>query len=533
MAIAMPLLSRRPAVDMHVALALDATHFQVNDSLHSLGAGIGGVVTMTDLPELSDPLAIAAFAAACFVVISGIPALRVPFLRTVIRLAAFCLFTIMLLRAGLLPSRPVPSSASLFVHGTGQLLIALWWFGGASVLIGLLRASRRVTNNPARQRLIHDIVATVIYIVATLEVCSNVFGLPVGTLLATSGAIAIVVGLALQSTLGDVFSGLVLNLTRPYTIGDWIVLDATLEGRVVEMHWRATHIMTLERNVAVVPNSVIAKTRFINTSQPAEMRGANVRIQLRPDIRPQFVITALTRAVQGCIQIAPEPPARITIRTSTVDHVEYEVYYFTRERGSEGQVSTRFLDIAYQHLASLRVPRTPVGLLAASDGTGGLAPPQDLLGMFDDLTPIERDRLADHAERHVVESHTTLLEVGEQPGGVYIVESGVLSMQAEEHTTFREIGRLNPGDHWGDVGATGDGVAVVRLVALCASSVWFLASEQIRAIVPAAQAISSTRPATLEPERIDDGVGLLAGPGTEHRSLLSRLFHGLTHSLRE
>ena len=44
-------------------------------------------------------------------------------------------------------------------------------------------------------------------------------------LLAASGVIAIVLGLALQSTLGDVFSGVVLNLAKPYHPGDWIILD--------------------------------------------------------------------------------------------------------------------------------------------------------------------------------------------------------------------------------------------------------------------------------------------------------------------
>jgi hypothetical protein len=97
--------------------------------------------------------------------------------------------------------------------------------------------------------------------------------LPVGTLLATSGAVAIVVGLALQSALGDAFSGRVLNLRRPYRIDDWMAVDSTLEGQLIETNWRATHLMTVERHVAIVPNSVMAKTRFVNANTTTVPRG--------------------------------------------------------------------------------------------------------------------------------------------------------------------------------------------------------------------------------------------------------------------
>jgi small-conductance mechanosensitive channel len=48
--------------------------------------------------------------------------------------------------------------------------------------------------------------------------------------------------LALQSTLSDVFSGIVLNFSRPYRPGDWISIDGGTDGRVIEMNWRATHV---------------------------------------------------------------------------------------------------------------------------------------------------------------------------------------------------------------------------------------------------------------------------------------------------
>ena len=73
--------------------------------------------------------------------------------------------------------------------------------------------------------------------------------------MATSGAVAIILGLALQSTLGDVFSGVVLSFSRPYRPGDWISLEGGTDGRVIEINWRATYVLTGRRDLAIVPNS--------------------------------------------------------------------------------------------------------------------------------------------------------------------------------------------------------------------------------------------------------------------------------------
>jgi hypothetical protein len=67
--------------------------------------------------------------------------------------------------------------------------------------------------------------------------------LPVQGLLATSDAVAIVLGLALQSTLSDVFSGIVLDVA-PIDQVIWISIESGIDGRVIEMNWRATHVLT-------------------------------------------------------------------------------------------------------------------------------------------------------------------------------------------------------------------------------------------------------------------------------------------------
>ncbi len=88
--------------------------------------------------------------------------------------------------------------------------------------------------------LLQDLIVAVVYLGVALSILGFVFKAPIGTLVATSGVVAIIFGLALQNTLGDVFSGIALTLGRPFVIGDWIVLGDGTEGRVIENNWRST-----------------------------------------------------------------------------------------------------------------------------------------------------------------------------------------------------------------------------------------------------------------------------------------------------
>ena len=144
------------------------------------------------------------------------------------------------------------------------------------MVIGLLLIARGGHTG----RLLQDVLGALIFLVAIVAAAAYVMQLPVKGLLATSGVMAIVIGLALQSTLSDVFSGIVLNTTRPYQIDDWISIDGT-EGKVIDIDWRATRLLTGNGSMAVIPNSVAAKAKLLNFSRPADVHGAVSYTHLR------------------------------------------------------------------------------------------------------------------------------------------------------------------------------------------------------------------------------------------------------------
>ena len=82
-------------------------------------------------------------------------------------------------------------------------------------------------------------------------------------LLTTSAVSAVVIGFALQDTLGNAFAGLAIQSERPFNVGHWIRVG-DFEGRVAEVTWRATKLRTKSGNFVVVPNNIVSQEAITN-----------------------------------------------------------------------------------------------------------------------------------------------------------------------------------------------------------------------------------------------------------------------------
>ncbi|MBN2094556.1 MAG: mechanosensitive ion channel [Candidatus Aenigmarchaeota archaeon] len=113
-------------------------------------------------------------------------------------------------------------------------------------------------------RLITKIIAILVYVIAFLMVLSY-FEVEITPLIATLGIGGLALGLALQPTLSNFFSGLYLVSDRPISVGEFIELpDSNLSGVVEDIGWRTTRIKTLSNQIVVVPNALISESVIIN-----------------------------------------------------------------------------------------------------------------------------------------------------------------------------------------------------------------------------------------------------------------------------
>jgi small-conductance mechanosensitive channel len=194
-------------------------------------------------------------------------------------------------------------------HPPRELFGIIWWILSAWLVKSLLDLLLRRTifpNNdePHARRLFADLASALIYVLAFFGILDTVFKQQVSALLATSGVLAIVLGLALQNTLGDVFAGLAINIERPLGAGDWITIADQMSGQVIEVNWRATRIRTWANDMVAIPNSLVSKSIVTNHSRPKGPHSCVIRINVDVSIPPTQVIDALLVAANGAADIA-------------------------------------------------------------------------------------------------------------------------------------------------------------------------------------------------------------------------------------
>ncbi len=96
----------------------------------------------------------------------------------------------------------------------------------------------------------------------------QLWGVDIGPFLASLGIVGIVIGLALQGSLSNIFGGISLILDNAYKTGDKITLDSGKTGVVTEVGLRSTRIKTYDGHQLMVPNAKMASMTIANYHQP-------------------------------------------------------------------------------------------------------------------------------------------------------------------------------------------------------------------------------------------------------------------------
>jgi small-conductance mechanosensitive channel/CRP-like cAMP-binding protein len=377
-----------------------------------------------------------------------------------VQIIAYTVLTCLMTSAGVVPY----SGEVAAVSPSRRLLIgaldAAWWLGAGWVAVGFLRAFVVLGRRPRESKLIQDLIAALIYVAVAFAIITYVFNLPVRGLLATSGALAIVIGLALQSSLGDVFSGLVLNFERPYQVGDSIILDDVVQGTVIETNWRATHILTGNNDVAIVPNSMIARSRLVNCSTPTRLHGTNLRVRLDPTLTPVAGCKVLQDALLGSARILRSPEATVTVKDISAEATEYELTFCVPDIKDVDAAQNELFDAIHRAVfaaGSRFAPRLP-GLSAgppAPTVSGEASVPERLLAgvpLFAALREEEKAALAAQMKRRDYISGDLIADAGAISQVFSIVSDGVIVELQDHLGAEKEHQRLSPGSYFGEAG---------------------------------------------------------------------------------
>ncbi len=143
--------------------------------------------------------------------------------------------------------------------------------------------------------------------------------------LVTGSAItSLVIGLALQPILGNIFAGIVIGLEKPFRINDWIKIG-DIEGRVVSISWRTTHLRTRDSDNLIIPNAKMADDRILNYYYPHPMHLEKIVFGADYKSPPYRVRQALLAAAAGVPGALEKPTPDVFVLAFGESAIQYEL----------------------------------------------------------------------------------------------------------------------------------------------------------------------------------------------------------------
>ena len=359
-------------------------------------------------------------------------------------------------------------------------------------------------------RLLRDVTALLIYGMAVTGIVGVVFDKPIGPFWAASGAGAIVIGLALRNVILDMFIGLAVNFDRPFEIGDYILLAGGPSGRVLELNWRTTRLVTSDGHLVVVPNGKFGEMIVTNYSRPDPTCEYELSVFLDFDVPPDRalrVLNAAVRSVVGKAGILEEPSPKARIRGIALQGVEYKIKYVQdpRQAGPSGEPDDPLkAPSKAQHEVWKAVldqmnragfqPATP-----RQDVFHAQRPQRQLLThsledrvallarveLFQDLNVEERTQLSAQMRELLFKEGDAVIEIGAEGDSMFVLCEGLLDVRIvlQEGQSENSVAKLQAGMFFGEMSALTGEPRSALVVAATDALVFEITKTQIAALI--------------------------------------------------
>jgi small-conductance mechanosensitive channel/CRP-like cAMP-binding protein len=316
-----------------------------------------------------------------------------------------------------------------------------------SVLANPWRESRASERYPA---IVQDVTLIGLFtVIATVLMKEQ--------LLTTSAVGAVVVGFALQDTLGNLFSGLAIQIEKPFRVGHWIAIGER-EGQVQEITWRATKLRTVAGEFLIVPNGIISKEAILNYSEPTIPTRVAVEVGCSYSAPPNEVKAVLHGALSDAPLVLQAPPPAILVKDFAASSINYLVQFWIGDYALHEQARDQVRTNIWYALrrANIEIPfptqvemsreelptRSEGDVLAAAARLGAI-------DLFATLPQESRVALSRTAQEHIFAAGEAIVRQGDRGNSLYIVLSGRVRVVLEP--SGQEVAVTEAGGFFGEM----------------------------------------------------------------------------------
>lgn len=208
-----------------------------------------------------------------------------------------------------------------------------WWISLAFTVNASLNRfvwTGVLSDNGVRRipKLLTDAIGLMVFASALMIVMHYVYKEPITAILASSGAIAFVIGLAAQPTVREIFAGLSLSTTKALRMGDFVEIDGVY-GQVYEINWRSVSLKSPNTgSLHIFPNSSAAEKTILNFSEPTGLFKYWVVFYVEYSASPELVISTIAEELENTQYICRDPKPDFNILGFTSKGLEIRLRFY-------------------------------------------------------------------------------------------------------------------------------------------------------------------------------------------------------------
>jgi len=340
----------------------------------------------------------------------------------------------------------------------------LWWIVPAFCLNLGIRRFIWIPLEKKTNRKIPTVakrfVAFIIFILSIFGIIAFVFDERITGLLATSGVFAMIIGLAVQMNISNIFSGIALNIERPFRTGDWVKIGSLPEGKVLDISWRSTRLRSRDNSVRNVPNSIVSDHEITNYCYPNINYEHHFMIHVDPSHAPDRVKKIIMDALLSVKEIKNDPLPFVRFKGTTEFSTMYGVFYSSDQYAIKNQIDEIVWTRVFIHLKRARIhlamQRHRIYMtndvpLEEDETTQSISLLKEI-ELFKPFSEKDRNFIIERFKHLHYRAGQTIVQQGDVGNSLFIIVEGVVSISLEiENNQKVELGRLGAENIFGEI----------------------------------------------------------------------------------
>lgn len=304
-----------------------------------------------------------------------------------------------------------------------------------------------------------QVAALLLFLAVVLLVLAWVYEVPISGVLTGSGVAAVILGLAMQDLLSNMFACFAILFGKPFRVGDWLMLDGR-PAEVVEINWRSTRLRNNDNIYLDVPNNSIIKQTVTNLSYPTALHAMRFQVGLDYAAPPTEVKETIKQAVLASAGVCQEPQPRVFLQQFGDSAVVYQIKYWMEDQACFSEIQDAIHTNIWYALQrrGLRIP-FPVRTVQLERPTRGLEAEQRLVARavlrhrspFQCLDDTLLDQLLARARTLRFGVGEKIIQQGEPGDSMFILIKGEADVFASREGANAHLATLSGGDCFGEM----------------------------------------------------------------------------------